>query len=228
MPTFKIGERICHPDYGEGTVTFVGSDYIGVEFDGKREALLRIDSFTAASPDVIPEPAPAAEATSLPWPESTFVFEKPGTRHYMGSHWDPFVDDVTPLLKRLPEIVRQWLMQTGFGGSRRKTPRKIPDDWPRGWHFAWPLRDRGLMLTLRIGKDMNEVVSLYPFFTLGSQHTVVLNRVTVREGGCEAQITASIGDAEIAFFDTHYLINRDWYESGREYDFLRCATSPGQ
>ncbi len=60
MPTFKVGERIRHPDHGEGTVTFVGADYVGVEFDGKRDALLRLDSFTPASPDVIPETAPAA------------------------------------------------------------------------------------------------------------------------------------------------------------------------
>ena len=41
MPAFKVGDRVCHPEHGEGTVTFVAGKYAGIEFDGKRDALLR-------------------------------------------------------------------------------------------------------------------------------------------------------------------------------------------
>jgi len=49
MPAFKVGDRMCHPDHGEGTVTFVGEKYDGIEFDEKGNALLRMDGLDSAA-----------------------------------------------------------------------------------------------------------------------------------------------------------------------------------
>jgi len=221
-PLFRVCDRVVHPEYGLGTVKSIGDRYVEAAFDVRYVGLLPLASSglrLASSRDTPALTAPASDE-HLPWPESTFKFEKPGTHHFLGSHWDPFVDDVATVMKRLPEIAKQWLMQSGFGDNRRKPPRQVPADWPRGWHYAWPLRLKGLMATLRIGKKVNEVVTLFPFFAEGSQHTMRLDKVAVWEGGCEAHITAHVSEAEITFFDTKYFINREWYEAGRTYDFI--------
>lgn len=140
MPAFEIGDRVIHADYGSGTVEHVGENYLTVDFDERYKGLikksdpeLRLAGDERAAPGAI---ADARQEQDLPWPESTFVFEKPDTPHYMGSHWDPFTDDAAAVMKQLPRIAKEWLIQTGFGDSRRKPPRQIPENWPRGWHFA--------------------------------------------------------------------------------------------
>jgi len=44
--------------------------------------------------------------------------------------------------------------------------------------------------------------------------------VVVWENGLEAQIEASLEEASIAFYDTQFIANRAWYESGKTYQFL--------
>ena len=81
-------------------------------------------------------------------------------------------------------------------------------------------------MVLRIEKEANAIVGLFPFFTAGTQQTLTLRKVTVREGGLEAQITASWGDSEVVFFDSRFVVNRAWYEAGKEYAFtprVRCC-----
>ena len=36
-----LGSRIEHGLHGSGTITFVGTDYLGIAFDGESEALIR-------------------------------------------------------------------------------------------------------------------------------------------------------------------------------------------
>lgn len=213
----KIGDRIEHPGHGAGTVTFVGADYLGITFDDRGEALIRRETlekdfpFAAGSPE--PRPAP------LSWPASTFVSDSVEAQHFLGSHWEPFVEDANEILGRLPELIANALVQTGYGADRK--PRRVePADWPKGFQLVWPLRDQGLAMILRIEKEANMMVSMFPFFATGSQHTLTLNEVTVWEGGLEAQITAAWGEAEVTFFDSQYPINRLWYEAGKAYDFI--------
>ncbi|MBP8789632.1 MAG: hypothetical protein KBH41_19640, partial [Azonexus sp.] len=52
------------------------------------------------------------------------------------------------LMGRLPEIVPNALVQTGYGESR-KPARSLPDDWPKGFQLVWPLRVQGMALILR-------------------------------------------------------------------------------
>jgi hypothetical protein len=96
----------------------------------------------------------------------------------------------------------------------------IPEDWPTGLQLVWPLRVQGLAILIRIEEKGNRLASLFPFFVTSSQHTVTLRKVNVWESGVEAQITANWGETEIRFFDTQYLINRAWYEAGKNYDFI--------
>lgn len=221
MPTFKVGERICHPDYGEGIVTFVGKDYVGVELDGGRDALLRMDSFSPAAPDKIPEPAPAAETTPLPWPESTFVFEKPGTPHYMGSHWDPFFGSAEEVLTRLQEILDQAQLHAAYD-KRHEPVRNEPANWKKGVHLVWPEQHQGLVVTCQIRDEEKALVvsTLYPFLLDGARFSLRIEQVMVWESGVEAQISAALGEASITFFDSAFLANRLWYETGRQYDFI--------
>lgn len=139
-------------------------------------------------------------------------------QHYLGSHWDPFVEDSKELMGRLPEIVPNALVQTGYGESRKPAivTGRLAQGVSAGLATACardgidsPCRERG-------EHDRQPL----PFFATGSQHTLTLREVSVWDGGLEAQITASWGEGEVTFFDTQYLINRAWYETGKDYDFI--------
>lgn len=212
-----VGSRIAHPSHGEGIVTFVGTDYLGIAFDGSGEALIRRDTLEA---DEAILPAPTSEPReSLPWPDSTFTQESEDAQHFLGSHWDPFVEDSKDIMARLPELVADALVQTGYGEGL-KPARPTPEDWPQGFQLIWPLRTQGLAMILRVEQEANMMVSLFPFFASGSQQTLTLREVVVWEGGLEAQITAGWGDAGVTFFDSQYVVNRAWYEAGKDYEFI--------
>ena len=111
MNSIGRGSIIEHPEHGRGVVTFVGDDYIGMCFDNGGNALLKRSSFERREEDEKPAQSMIEEVgikrTDLPWPDSTFVFEGDDEPHYMGSHWSPFMNDVTEVLQRLPEVLPQ-------------------------------------------------------------------------------------------------------------------------
>lgn len=211
-----VGCHIEHAAHGAGTVTFVGTDYIGIRFDNQQEALIRREALEQDTPALL---EPTAALPDLPWPASTFVPEPVDAAHFLGSHWDAFFEDSKDIMLRLPEIVSNALVQTGYG-EHRKPQRSVPEDWPNGFELVWPLREKGVALVLKPEAQANMVVSIFPFCTLGRQLTLTLQEVRVWSGGLEAQITASWGDAEVTFFDTQYPINRAWYQVGQRYDFI--------
>ena len=56
---WTVGARVEHPVHGPGTVTSVGTDYLGIAFDASGEALIRREAFKqpAEAPEVT-EPMP--------------------------------------------------------------------------------------------------------------------------------------------------------------------------
>jgi hypothetical protein len=220
MQDFEPGQRVNHPKHGPCVVTFVGEEYIGVEFEGGSHALLKRESFVP-KPDEGAGGAPEEEAPAepLPWPTSTFVRERPDAKHFMGSHWEPFFDSADTVLKQLPQIAPRAQLWIGFADTY-PAPRQAPGDWARGFALVWPAQRQGLILTVRVGGETNDIMSLFPFISDGTQHTLRLDRVTVWESGVEAQIEATWGDASITFFDAGFLVNRGWYEAGEDYDFI--------
>ncbi|MBL8487572.1 MAG: hypothetical protein JNK22_10820, partial [Rhodocyclaceae bacterium] len=208
--------RIAHPIYGEGIVTFVGTEYIGIGFDGGGEILFRREALereVAAPPEPV---APPRE--TLPWPDSTFVPEGDETRHFPGSHWEPFAANATQIMARLPEIAPNAHLPPAYE-TGRQPPRPMPGDWTKGFQLVWPEPTQGLALVLRPEPEANMIVSLFPFITAGSRHTLTLRQVNVWAGGLEAQVTVDWGGGDVSFFDTGYVIHRAWYEAGRDYDF---------
>lgn len=212
-----VGSRIEHGLYGSGVVTFVGTDYIGIAFDNAKEALIRRESLEKDEPDDTAAQEPDRE--TLPWPASTFVFEGEDVEHSLGSHWRAFADDVPEWFRCLPEVIANAELQEGYGDLRKPT-RLLPDDWPKGRVLVWPKYEQGAAMVVRLGQENNTLVSIFPFFNQGSQHTVVLREVNVWESGVEAQVTVSLGEGEVTFFDTRYPMNRDWYETGKACDFI--------
>ncbi len=210
----EVGSRFRHDEYGEGTVTYVGEDYFSVSFDGGGRILLRLEAF---GQQVREENSPV-QAT-IPWPQSTFIHEEEEGQHFLGSHWDPFVDDRAEIFGRLPEIMPEALVATGFAESRRPA-RREPDEWPAGFILNWPLRIQGLSMVIRVDDEANNMVSIFPFYATGSQHTLIVKSVKVWESGLEAQITAAWGETEVSFFDTSFPINRIWYERNETFDFI--------
>jgi hypothetical protein len=156
---------------------------------------------------------------TLPWPDSTFVPEWDDAKHFPGTRWSPFVEDNMEIIGRIPEMLQNSLQQTGYG-EIYKPPNATPIDWPLGIQMVWPIRNFGLALIVSVGKETNNLVDIFPFFGSGSQLAMTLREVCVREGGLEAQITATWGFGEVTFFDTNYLINRAWYETGKNYEFI--------
>ncbi len=215
---YSIGDCIRHPKYGDGDVIFVGEAYIGVDFKTMGDVLLRLDAFDSALPGVGPESSPVPATPLASWPKSTFVFEPPGTEHFMGSHWSPFVHEVSDMLERLPEILEQAVIALERS-DLPKPLRELPASWPRGYHLAWPGRTAGVMAVIRKEEQTNEFVSMYPFFLQCTRHRVSLLQVSVWDNGCEAQIKAELGASTITFFDTLFLFHRPWYETGGHYEF---------
>lgn len=212
-----VGSRFGHPLHGSGTITFVGADYVGIAFDDGIETLIRRETLEKEEPVVAIPAEPCRD--ELPWPESTFVPDKEDAKHFLGSHWEPFVEEYIEIIRRLPEIAPNAHLQTGYGEDR-KPSRTVPGNWPQGFQLVWPLRTQGLALILRPEEKANMINSIFPFFATGSQHTLTLREVSVWEGGLVAQITASWGEGDVTFFDTQYLINRIWYQTGKNYDFI--------
>lgn len=216
MQALEVGDRIRQAPYGPGTVTFVGADYVGITLDAGGDVLVRKDAANRTAAGATPA---EDRRETLPWPASTFVHEQGEGPHAMGAHWQALAVEPQDILARLPEILPQALLQTGYG-EHFNPPSAIPVDWPTGFQLVWPLRMQGLGVVVGVEAGANFVATLFPFFAGGSQHTLVLRRVSVWRGGLEAQITADWGNATVSFFDAQYLINRGWYETGRAYDFI--------
>ena len=220
-----VGSRIAHGGYGAGVVTFVGETYLGISFDDGGEALIQRAALEKEEPIVSPQ---ATVRAFLPWPDSTFVAEAQDAQHYLGSHWEPFAEDVEAWMLRLPQIVQEATLQAGYG-EFYPPPRSVPDDWPKGFLLTWPPTAEGMTLALRVEpeKKATMVVSLFPSFSRGSQCTLTLHEVCVWESGVEAQITASWNGGEVTFFDSRYPINRAWYEAGKQYEFILTGIAYG-
>jgi hypothetical protein len=227
---FEINDRILHTDYGPGIVTFVGDNYLGLRFPSVGDMLQRCDVAKISRWTTEAEAAwqvemackmAVVDQAKLDWPQSTFKNEAPDTPHYMGSHWPPFVEDVADIVKDLPNILQEAQVMESIG-NHRKSPRELPQNWPQGFHLVWPMQRRGLILTccINAAEQQTQLMSFYPFSSEGVQHTLTIDSVAVWEGQAEAQITVSLGEAQITFFDAHFLINRLWYEAGRRYEFI--------
>jgi len=229
--TYKVNDRIIHHGYGTGSVTYIGTTHIGLRFEKQGDMLLRFDAadispWSLRAETVWLESLAKAEtekilAKAVPWPKSTFYFEGTDTTHYPASHWEPFVNEPMEIFQNLPEMLQKAQIMESLG-NHKTPPRELPPGWQQGFHLVWPMQRQGIILTGLIDplEQNTGVASLYPFWSEGTQHTIILNQVNVWESGVEAQITASLGEAEITFFDAHFLINRLWYEQGGRYDFI--------
>lgn len=220
IPT--VGDWVDHPKHGRCRVTFVGESHIGVRFPEGGDALLRLDELLGHStgePEKQEPAASLAKADTSAWPDSTYVFETDSSHHFMGSHWQAFFDTPDTILSRLPLIYPESTEVTGYG-SFYPAPHAIPSDWAEGKLRFWPLPRKAVVLGLREQDGATHLLSVFPKYGDGVQVTLVLDEVRVWDSQVTAQIVATWGGAEIAFFDTAFLANRGWYEAGREYDFI--------
>lgn len=239
MNNIQPGDKILHDWQGPCEVTFVGDDYIGIcTLDGQH-ALIRKDVETLSPWSEESEEAwrvamaeteaEQEQTAAVPWPDSTFHAEPEDTEHFMGSHWEAFYEEGTQeIVKKLPEVVDAADIVKGFG-SIKEPHRPLPESWTTGYHLIWPQPDRGVVITIAVDDEakQNRLCTLYPFWPDGSRHRLAINEVTVWENGVEAQISADAGGADLTFYDAHYLLNRSWYERGREYDFILTGIAYG-
>ncbi len=216
--SIQVGAEINHPEYGSGTITFVGDEYIGVHLAEGREVLLKKKNLIASKPeaDTTSDELPALQ---FAWPDSTFVWEPENQPHYPGSHWEPFYEDSDPIFDRLPELISQTSVFAGFG-DMYPAPRKLPTNWKEGFHLCWPAPRCGLVLTLLIEENGNSLVGVCPYFSEGIEVSIEINEVTVWQNGSAAQIEGNWGNASVTFFDVSFLSNRAWYEAGKSYQFI--------
>lgn len=210
---FKEGESISHPIHGECRISFVGEDYVGVEFDGGNQALLKKDSFIKKIR------MDEKKDNNLSWPKSTFIEEPEGKRHFMGEKLAPFFDDVSALIGKLNEILSNSSGIIGAFSVSETPPHSLPEGWPQGQIRQWPSTREGLYFVLRKEEKGNMLISIFPFYAWGSDVRLELKRVIIWENRVEAQIEAFWGYSEITFYDTHFIHNRVWYEAGKEYNF---------
>lgn len=224
--SYSVGDKVTDPVSGFAIVTFVGSEYVGLRFERNgQDALFRMegrDLYPGWDESVLIEEEPPYEYTNLPWPDSTFIQASGEDRHFLGSHWDPFLENGSRILMaQLPDKLEHAKLLGGFGDTYRPA-RPEPESWPKGAHLEWPEHgiDVVVVVTVRFEKDGNYLTSLYPYAAMGTQLTLKMERVKVWEGGVEAQIEASWREVHITFFDCEFLINRGWYDAGRDCEFL--------
>jgi hypothetical protein len=223
MTDFHIGQNLTHPDHGACTVTFVGTDYVGVEFNNGGNALIKKDDFQRPPVPFKQTIAPTIRPST--WPESTFVQEGSDVQHYHGSHWDAFFDDARKILEKLPSIIPK--TDVWIGGVNQKSTRPLPDEWIPGFVLVWPNQRQGLMVIISPGTESNELKSFYPFATDGDQHSLTIRQVNVWESGVEAQIEVEIDMTTITFFDIAFAKHRLWYEAGKSYEFILMGIAYG-
>ncbi len=228
-PLVKVGDRIIHESCGPCNVTFVGTDYIGICTDEGGDCLFRTETadyilwnekeeatWRAAVAELEQK---SDERLTLPWPDSTFSHEPEGNEHYMGSHWQPFFENgVDDVVLRLKEMIEKGKLTTGYGDTH-PAPRNFPEGWQAGKCLAWPDVDCGAILSVTIEKETNTFRTVYPYWSKGSNHKILLKDVLIWESGVEGQISGTFGERDVTFFDTLYLHNRYFYERGKEYEF---------
>jgi len=152
--------------------------------------------------------------------ERTFVIEEEENEHYMGTHWDMFFNEPKEAFKQLPEIVPQAIPMMGWASFQEPSPYHRNRKWPEAICLSWPRRKLGVLMVIKPSEQSNALESFFPFVGKGAEHTITINRVHVWHGGFEAQISAKLGSNLISFFDPLYVINREWYVSGNQYQFI--------
>ncbi len=207
----KIGAKVMHPVHGECRITFVGDEYVGVEFDEGTNALLKKESFK--------DKPKKGKVESLPWPESTFI-EEDGCEHYIGEKFKPFYDDLNSILRMLPEIIPHSHEAYTVGSKHITQPHGLPDDWANASILQWPVAKGGLSFIIKKEAAGNMLIRIFPFYSFGTQTRLELRRVVVWENKVEAQIEADWGYSPVAFYDSQFVYNRIWYEAEREYEFI--------
>lgn len=214
---FYPNDRVVHPEFGFGTILECDENgRLSVRFDryGTKWLVLKYAQLRR----VTAEEEGAVDAASSDW-LNTFEFEESGN-HAFGARWEPFFDDAGEFVGRLPQILPEAKLRQGYGDFYPPS-RVCPSHWPKVSYLAWPDIHQGVLLAIKINEQgASELVSLFPFWESGTEHTVTLDRVVVWPGGAEAQVECVIGDAEVTFFDALYAINRGWYVSGGEYQFV--------
>ena len=214
----RVGAGINHPEYGPGMITYVGDKYIGVMSANGERGFLRKDVFDLSKLESY-DMADTQQALPVVWPDNTFVWESEQQRHNLGAHWEAFYEEADHLLQSLPEIIPQASVHEGFG-SKHPATREIPEEWAKGVHLCWPGHYSGLVMTLLTEKNQNLMVSMCPYICIGVEVSIEIQRVFVWHSGVEAQIEGTWGDATVTFFDTSFLNDCTWYETGASYQFI--------
>lgn len=230
-PAFTPGNRVIHPNHGPAILQYVGKEYVGLIFDDGREALLRcqVDALTPWSAAAEAEWRAARQAGALvdlvsrpaAWPESTFSFESGDATHYRGAHWEAFDEQgAEAMLAELPTYLRDARLPEPLPLPAHPA-HAVPDTWAEGLHLFWPDARRGLAITTRLDAEAKQmlVVSIYPHCGDATEFDLEIDEVHVWESGVEAQIDASLSEASLSFFDTHYIWTRSEYERGRTLRF---------
>lgn len=226
---FQAGELVCHKIFGVGVVT----DYLFAE-DPEREhnkVGVHFDDYghkwLIAAPGYLQKEQVPAEQVNQDTGagkrpdqyQATFVREGgDDEKHHLGAHWRPFCDDPMDVISDLPQIIGDAKLPVAFGDSIKKL--QIPNSWVQGFHLCWPKLNQGLMLSLAVLPEGNQLISLYPFYTGGVQIRGILDHVSVWQSGVEAQVTVVVGNTRLTFFDALFLSNRHLYRSGNSLEFV--------
>ena len=224
MKKFEVGAEINHPKHGPCTITFVGDDYIGIRLTSGEQGLLKREHLMSQlEADDTPEAPPTSP---LAWPDCTFIQEPEDQPHYLGSHWEPFYEDSNHVIRNLEEILSQVAVLPAFGDTH-PAPRETPGDWVEGKHLYWPIPDCGLVVTTLRKEGQSQIASMYPYIYIGSDVSIEIRRVFVWHSGVEAQIEGAWGPASVTFFDTNFVSNRAWYETGTSCRFILAGIAYG-
>ncbi|MGE5238511.1 MAG: hypothetical protein ACM3ON_06900 [Chloroflexota bacterium] len=218
---FDIHDRVRHPAFGLGTIVDVeNNDVVEVLFDigGRRRLSLK---YARLSLVTLEEEARMVEESQR-FMDETFAYADGADDHGHGAHLAVITDDVTMFItKVLPaalkesNVVRCW-------GDDHVPFISLPPEEPKAVTAVWPTQYYGVIMLIRLNEesDTYECISAYPWFSEGTEHSVLLERVYPWHSRVEGQLSGTLRGMPVTFFDALYARHKAYYVSGRSYRFV--------
>ncbi len=217
MPTLKKGNIVRHWKWGLGVVAEdERGSAVSVDFDGQ------VYRLSTATP-LVRISSKEEQARR----ESTFRQETDSKGHFLGSHWEPFCDDIDEVIAKMQDVLGSRIINAFSADClRRHESLAAGVEWPQELiYFSWPSSMFGMRAVFYVNEGQPKLKSFFPHIGYGMQYPVTLKRVVVWLGGVEAQVEAKVGGVPIIFFDCRYGENRNRYQEGTELDFVLSAVA---
>jgi hypothetical protein len=138
-----------------------------------------------------------------------------------GNHWECLGKPVEDLIEI---FIPKTLARGEIAGSAKRTGQWFEMIEPAEQvltSIVYAPTDLGSMVIVVSNHDREGVTLLtaFPYAVKAPRRRVTITEIRNWDGHAEGVLVGEVGDAAVAFFDTHFFVNQDIYKIGEEYDF---------